>query len=134
MNEKWAPILTAITAALAPLGVWLFKAWEFRSQRQDRGADRWDKRETTLFERQDRQLASCYARIDELEKELRALERDRDDGWAVAWAWFTRAQEMRHEVLVYQLTDRTEDGQLKRPAVPPLPGFREIVVNVQKVG
>jgi hypothetical protein len=126
VNDHLQAILTAVSAAAGPFGIWLWKYLEHRAQRADKSFDQSQTREGRLFERQDNELKRKDDEIRAREADITRLEGEREAYSALAWAWFTKSNELRHELLVYQLSDRNPDGSLRRPAVPPLPGFREI--------
>lgn len=88
--------LTALAALLGPIGVLIGRWWDRRDSKDKVQIDWREKRENSLFDRQDQQLERAYKRITELEEAERRLEADRDRGWSLARAWFDKAHEVNN--------------------------------------
>ena len=126
-------LIAAAVAAIPSLGMWLWNWVQRRDNRDDKRAEQRDRRDASLYERLLGQTDRAEKRLAEMEAELRRLEEERDRGWALAWAWFNRAQELRHTmvVLLWDVRDR-ESGTPLRDSIPTLPAFRDILNGKDK--
>lgn len=115
---RWGAIITAIVAAAGPLGIWLFRVWDRKDSREDKKREWRNRQETSLFDRQDKQLERAYIRIAELEKDVEDLSEGRTRALDIAIRWYTRAAR-------YHLTLLTMAVKQSDVVILPLPEFEE---------
>lgn len=109
-------MMTAITALLGPLGIFLYKWWERSDQQHDKSLSWKEKQETSLFDRQDRQLERAYLRIKELEQDVETLGEERVKTLGLAIRWYTRAARLHLHLMVLS-------SKVPGSVIPPLPDF-----------
>lgn len=124
MNETWTAVLAVAGGALSSAAVWFWRWLERRDGREDRRSEWRLRQDASLYDRLLGQADRDRGRIAELEAELRRLEEERDTGWALAWAWYGRSQELYHELIVWRRSDPAAAAAAGPP--PPLPEFRAI--------
>jgi len=98
---------------------WAFKDWWSNRSDSAKEEKRQRERDRRSEDRQDKDLTTAWARIDDLEDGRREIERDRDRGWDLARGWFDVAHQERHarNNLLMAAGGR---------ALDPLPGFEEL--------
>ena len=119
--EQITAYAAAVGAILGPLAIWYWKRLERVDKVRDEAYKRREAHEATLFDRQNEQLERAFRRIKELESAVETAEDDRDRAYQIGWAWYLRANELRHALLTCRLDPKYI------VAVPDLPKFNEII-------